>query len=189
MEEFFQKAIPFHPACFQIFAVVSRKLVGKVDMDGLANLRNGLYSNVSFPGWGSEVEISFSDVWLCHRGYEHLAANPVFVPGFRDLCQSAVSHDGTFDAYQSPFPERHPTRQPSPTRNDPFLELPVELKVQIVMQLSSEDIAALGLSSRAFTHLPTTVWRDLLIKELPWIYEAWSDDATPYRLSYFACAG
>ena len=49
----------------------------------------------------------------------------------------------------------------------------------MLLELSSKDIANLRLASRAFYHLPITLWHDLLQKELPWILEAWTDRPYP----------
>jgi hypothetical protein len=49
----------------------------------------------------------------------------------------------------------------------------------VLAHLSSRDIANLRLVSRAFYHLPITLWHDLMQKEMPWIWEAWTDRAYP----------
>ena len=36
------------------------------------------------------------------------------------------------------------------------------------------------LSSRAFTHLPISFFRRLVLDEMPWLYEAWSSETKPY---------
>jgi hypothetical protein len=34
--------------------------------------------------------------------------------------------------------------------------------------------------SRAFQHLPISLWHRLIIDDMPWLYEAWSLDPEPY---------
>jgi hypothetical protein len=59
--------------------------------------------------------------------------------------------------------------------------LPAEIIMQIVSQLEADDIAKLRLASRAFTHLPMSLWHQLIVKDMPWLYEAWSSDPIPYK--------
>jgi hypothetical protein len=116
--------------------------------------------------------------WQHHTGYEYLAANPVFVPALKRILESAlVSDEGTFSVHNSPFAGRHRRAAAS---QDLFLLLPIELILSIVSQLRSPDIAALRLASRAFTHLPISLWHQLIVREMPWLYEAWSSDPEPY---------
>lgn len=63
---------------------------------------------------------------------------------------------------------------------DVFLKLLKELIYEVVGYLGSTDIASLRLASRAFTHLPISLWLRLVIEEMPWLYEAWSNAVTPY---------
>jgi hypothetical protein len=113
-----------------------------------------------------------------HMGYEYLAANPVFVPALKPILESAlVSDEKAFSVHNSPFTER-PRR--AAVSRDLFLLLPIELILSIVSWLGSRDIAALRLASRAFTHLPISLWHQLILKEMPWLYEAWSSNPEPY---------
>lgn len=54
----------------------------------------------------------------------------------------------------------------------------------VLIQLSSRDIANLRLASCSFRRLPYTTWHDLMKKEMPWVWEAWTD--RPYLL--ISCA-
>jgi hypothetical protein len=130
-----------------------------------------------------DVRLAAEQVWQNYDGAEYLAANPVFINNFQDMCRSAMGQEGNFHANQSPFSQRPSEQTLTTNTNDLFFNLPVELKVQIVQHLTSKDLAALRLSSRAFTHLPGTVWNSLLRREMPFIYEAWSDHAAPYHWS------
>jgi hypothetical protein len=57
--------------------------------------------------------------------------------------------------------------------------LPQELGLQILFHLESKDVANLRLASHAFRQLPIYFWRHLTLKEMPWLWEAWSNDE-PY---------
>jgi hypothetical protein len=63
---------------------------------------------------------------------------------------------------------------------DLFGKLPEELRDMVLAPLSSADIANLRLASRSFRHLPFTLWHDLIKKEMPWIWEAWTDCPYPF---------
>ena len=114
------------------------------------------------------------------HGSEYLVANPVFIPGFRDICQSALQIDENFDIQQSAFSQREGRRDELGFK-DPFLQLPSELVQKVVDYLGSQEIAAMRLASRAFEHLPISLWHRLLITEMPFIYEAWRKNVTPYK--------
>lgn len=114
------------------------------------------------------------------HGSEYLVANPVFISGFRDICQSSLQIDKKFDIQQSAFSQREERRDKFHSA-DPFLQLPSELVQKVVDYLGSQEIAALRLASRAFEHLPISLWHRLLIAEMPFIYEAWRKNVTPYK--------
>jgi hypothetical protein len=88
--------------------------------------------------------------------------------------QDAIQHDPTFNPRNGAFdvPAYH-------GMGDVFDKLPLELRLQVVSYLPSSNIANLRLSSRAFRQLPIFLWRDLLLTEMPWLWEVWSDEA-PY---------
>ncbi|RFU72410.1 hypothetical protein TARUN_9860 [Trichoderma arundinaceum] len=172
--------LPFHPTCFEIFIRISKQKMGTVSLDSLMQLRSNHFCD-RFGERHPDVADARSDGWNwhCMIGSEYLAANPIFIPGFRALCEAAVSDAEGFDNRRSPFPDRSEDGELS-VLQDPFLKLPAELKQAIVWNLDSRDIAALRLASRAFYHLPMTLWHTLIVREMPWVYEAWCDDATPY---------
>ncbi|KAH6607714.1 hypothetical protein Trco_004027, partial [Trichoderma cornu-damae] len=175
------RVLPFHPTCFEIFIRISKQRMGVVSLDSLMELKSNQFTDM-FGERHPDVVNASSDGWSwhCMIGSEYLAANPIFIPGFRALCEAAVSNAESFDSRKSPFPERPTGEQPSVVPQDPFLELPAELKQAIAWHLGSGDIAALRLASRAFYHLPMSLWHTLMVREMPWIYEAWCDDPTPY---------
>ena len=62
---------------------------------------------------------------------------------------------------------------------DPFSCLPTELKHLIMENLDAKDIAALQLVSRAFRQFAVSIWYQQIRKDMPWLWEVWSDDV-PY---------
>jgi len=165
---------PFHPHCLEIYRRVSELRRGTTDMAGLAHWipTSEVWQKPEHPA----VERG-ADQWWCHRtGDEFLAANPLHIPGFSLLLDAAKRPRGTFDAKTSPFSAGSTT---SENFGDLFGRLPVELRDMIVASLGSKDIASLRLASRSFRHPPYTMWHDLMKKEMPWIWEAWSDRSYP----------
>ncbi|KAL7814154.1 hypothetical protein V8C44DRAFT_325930 [Trichoderma aethiopicum] len=179
--------LPFHPTCFEIFIRISRQRMGTVSLDSLMKLECNGSRNMFGTRHPDVVDARNRGwKWGCLLGSEYLAANPIFIPGFREICEAAVSDTEDFDSRGSPFPERMEEEEEerdvasSRAQGDPFWKLPTELKHAIAWTLDSRDIAALRLASRAFYHLPMTLWHALLVREMPWVYEAWCEDATPY---------
>ncbi|KAK2748368.1 hypothetical protein FQN57_001028 [Myotisia sp. PD_48] len=167
-------------------AASRRFLGGKVDIANLFRLRNeymddrGSNSLNAFSMLNPSLS-PFQDgqPWIHKFGSEYLAANPLFIPSFRPILDRAISDDAEFDVNGSPFltSTRIVNVSAAP---DLFQRLSLELKLKIVSHLNSSAIASLRLCSRAFTHLPISLWRQLITTEMPWIYEAWSSDPTPY---------
>jgi hypothetical protein len=117
--------------------------------------------------------------WSSDFGHEYLVANPIFVPSLKPIITSAVSDDENFNIKNSAFERRSADGQAA-NGSDPFLKLPPELIHKIIDHLDSPSIATLRLTTRAVEHLPISLWRSLVTKEMPWLYEAWSSDPEPY---------
>ncbi|KAF5539537.1 hypothetical protein FNAPI_10791 [Fusarium napiforme] len=162
----------FHPTCFEIFKRASIYRYGFVHINALTS-------------WGDErgepkfqlpehvaVKRARQRLWLHHAGDEFLAANPCFVPGLQGIFDS-VQNTCSSDDISSDVT--------SPNSTDIFSKLPQEIKLEILLQLDSWDIANLRLSSRTFRHLPQSLFYHLTLRELPWLYEAW----TSAPLSFF----
>ena len=169
---------PFHPHCLEMYRRVSVLRRGTTDMTDLAHWVERQYNErADHPA----VRRGTDQWWTHRRGDEFLAANPLHIPGLAVLLESAKRDQGTFDSRESPFGARSTTSQ---VTEDSFGRLPEEIRDIIVAPLSSKDIANLRTASRSFQHLPYTLWHDLMKKEMPWIWEAWSD--RPYPL--MSCA-
>jgi hypothetical protein len=180
-DELNEIGLPFHPTCFEIFLQSSRKFFGHVDIDMLVRIRDkAVLQQKAFPvRHHQDVSDEKEQVWKHTNGREYLVANPVFIPGFRSILEASVSSDEDFSVQHSAFDPR-PQGAPSSAQQDPFLALPKELIYVIVRGLKSQDIASLRLASRAFTQLPISLWYHLILEEMPYLYEAWSPDPTPY---------
>ncbi|KAH7007386.1 hypothetical protein EDB80DRAFT_457265 [Ilyonectria destructans] len=172
----------FHPTCFELFMIASRKSLGYVDADGLVNLWKHYCESIdtgeNFCERDQDVGKAFGKEWTHYTEDEYLAANPIFIPGFREMCETTISSDEGFNVQQSAFKPRRRSQEPS-SSNDPFLSLPSRLIPKIASYLTNDEISALRLSSHAFEQLPISLWHQLLVDEFPFIYEAWCDNARP----------
>ncbi|OBT62747.1 hypothetical protein VE03_07062 [Pseudogymnoascus sp. 23342-1-I1] len=180
-EEQRESGVAFHPACFELFKIISEHIFGIVNTNGLVELRNTCCTSGTkiFCDWGDDVENCREQCWLHFPGSEYLVSNPVFIPSFRDICEDALQTDEDFNVQQSAFSQRDWNHNQSVSA-DPFLKFPSELVQNVVSYLDSKEIAAMRLASRAFEHLPISLWHRLICVEMPCIYEAWRSDVTPY---------
>ncbi|KAI9651653.1 MAG: hypothetical protein M1831_000556 [Alyxoria varia] len=135
--------IPFHPSCFELFKRLSRQVRGFVDVDALVDWRN----------------------------HEYLVANPVEVPGLQALletcpkiCANSVSVSTLIAQY---------VRRPTIMRGtDPFTKLPKEIQHKVLEDMDPGDVANLRLVSREFLQLPNMFFKELVEREMPWLWEA-----------------
>jgi hypothetical protein len=165
-------AVPFHTACFDIFSRLSRKRFGYVNFEALGNWMFDRNSGDLHPTSSDPNVALSSDEWWVHRaGCEYLGANPVLIPRLWTILQAAIENDGDFDPRNGAFDVHVEERA-----GDVFSSLPLELRFQTLSYLASSDIASLRLASRTFRQLPVLTWRDLLVKEMPYLWEVWSDD-------------
>ncbi|KAK5126435.1 hypothetical protein LTR85_010671 [Meristemomyces frigidus] len=180
-------AMPFHPACLEVYKRASRLEVGESDIEGLTDWWTVEADYDSFHALQREVrdpnvrECARQE-WKHYGGTEYLAANPLFVPTLPALLEQALSSDPSFDARSGAF---NISEQPAvePISEDAFAVLPHELRMLILAELPSKDVANLRLASRTFRQLPIDFFHDLLLREMPWLWELWCD--VPY--SPWAC--
>ncbi|KAF9773453.1 hypothetical protein IL306_008735 [Fusarium sp. DS 682] len=166
--------MPFHPTCFEIFKRASMYRYGFINVEALATWAPQKDEpEMQIPKHEAVAKITDNN-WQHNVGDEFLAANPCFVPGLQYILDSVQN---TSDPDQSCSDEA----MPAPHATDFFSKLPQEIKLDILLQLDSWDIANLRLSSRAFRHLPQSLFYHLTLRELPWLYEAW----TSAPLSFF----
>ncbi|GFP53485.1 hypothetical protein TASIC1_0002066900 [Trichoderma asperellum] len=160
------RILPFHPACFELFIRISKLRMGEVRLDPLVRLESNSRNDV-FGERHPDVQDAKSDGWHwnCIPGSEYLVANPVFVPSLKVLFEAAMSNEESFNVQYSPFGDVPETPDTGYEAQDPFLALPAELRQAVVWNLDSREVANLRL----------------MVREMPWIYEAWCDDPTPYH--------
>ncbi|KAJ4333859.1 hypothetical protein N0V95_009325 [Ascochyta clinopodiicola] len=166
-------AVPFHPTCFDIFCRLSRKHFGHINVDALGEWIFDPHNPLEVDRVSSDPNVrSSSSQWWDHLdGCEYLSANPLLIPRLAPMLQAAIEKDDRFDPRDGAFDV--PTGD---NRGDAFSRLPLELRLQTLSYLNSSDIANLRLTSRTFRQLPILLWRDLLLKEMPYLWEVWSDD-------------
>lgn len=168
----------FHPYCLETYRRVSSLRLGKVDLLDLAEWVERQDSSAPLH---PAVRRGASQWWEYTPGDEFLVSDPLRIPALSSLFEAAHRPQQDFDARSSPFGEGDTD---SPRTPDIFGKLPGELHDMVLIQLSSKDIANLRLASPTFRRLPYTTWHDLLKKEMPWVWEAWTD--RPYLL--MSCA-
>lgn len=132
--------------------------------------------------------------WHHERGSEYLVANPVDIPGLRQLLEPPVhgaEQKTTFGASQSPNDsqtEIHRTPLSTPNAvKDPFSPLSAELTSMILDHLGSKDIANLRLATPVFRQLPSILFRRLLLEDMPWLYEVKELDVAQFDWYSFYC--
>lgn len=170
--------MPFHPACLEVYRRVSQLRFGNFNVSGLWQWRLLEGNSDTISHCDPAVQRGLDQEWRHKSGDEWLAANPLFVPALPRILQNAVHKNAaSVDASGSAFPTRRAgtrSKSQSTEREDCFEILPQEVLLQIIQALRSPDIAALRLASRTFTHLPILLWKKLLIKEKPWLWEVWN---------------
>ncbi|KAG4261317.1 hypothetical protein FPRO03_11868 [Fusarium proliferatum] len=167
-------AMPFHPTCFEVFKRASIYRYGFVNVKALVSwAQERAAPSMRLPEHAA-VKRARQMQWMHHAGDEFLAANPCFIPGLQDIIDSVQNIYSPDDICSDAAP-------PALNSTDMFSKLPQEIKLEILLQLDSWDIASLRLSSRAFRHLPQSLFYQLTLRELPWLYEAWA----PLPLSFF----
>lgn len=174
-------AMPIHPSCFEIFKHQSRQRLGGIDVNGLMGwwkVEDSYEDAYEFPRH-KDVSDGDEQWWCHHRGSEYLAANPVFVPGLKNLLLPAISTSPSFSVEDSAFSGGLNLVKTIDPANDPFLRLPQELKFYLLDHLSSPDIANLRLCSRGFYQLPVSLWHRLLVDEMPWLWEVDENSLPP----------
>jgi hypothetical protein len=180
-------AMPFHPTCLEIYKRLSTLSLGKVDINVLTSWWSleadfNLFHEMQSSHRDPNVRKCNDQNWTHWKGTEYLVANPVYIPQLRDIFATAVDtapdfspRNGAFNILES-MEER--------TGVDMFERLPVELRTEVLDNLSSKDIASLRLASRVFSQLPVSYFQNLLKRECPWLWEAWPTRLKPEQGLY-----
>jgi hypothetical protein len=170
-------ALPFHPACLEIYKRASLHRRGVIDMDGLGTEwwhREIDYENLDDVPRHPYVREAKEQFWEHNFGHEFLVANPCFVPGLHSLLASVVRDSNSPETRDNGIAVGADATLHGGDQADPFPRLPAEIIVMILSELGSTDIASLRLASRAFRQLPQAVFWGLTLRETPWLYEVWS---------------
>ncbi|KIN03069.1 hypothetical protein OIDMADRAFT_102868 [Oidiodendron maius Zn] len=181
--------MPFHPTCFDVFMHLSKLHFGRVDINGLMQWYKleGEYEEVhNFPR-AEGVHESGEQWWAHSRGLEYFAANPLFIPHLLPILRSAIHMEPSFNQQIGAFSVLESTLTSPGLSTDLFNTLPQELILDILFYLPSRSIANLRLASRAFRQLPISVFRTLLMDEMPFLWEVY-DSSPPFYWSTFTAS-
>lgn len=163
-------AMPFHPTCLEAFKRASLQRTGSIDIEGLTDWWSLDASYEVFHSFPRDPAVNCSQ-WHEHvSGAEFVAANPCFVPGLPAILASADRKADANFVYGSVFD----TSNASTGAGDVFSRLSQELRDILLVLLDPADIANLRLASRTFRQLPQSFFRSLILREMPWLWEAWS---------------
>jgi hypothetical protein len=181
-ERFIRGDLVFHPHCLEIYKRVSALRLGSTELTQVPAFADWWTGAEYRSPWSAPVHksvLACNGQWFQHSaGSEFIVADPLQIPALTTILEAAQRPRG-FDAKErSPFGEKDTTG--TDNNSDIFGKLPSELRDKVLTSLDSKDIANLRLSSMTFHHLPITLWRELIRKELPWIWEAWSDRPYPF---------
>ena len=170
----------FHPHCLEIYKRTAALRLGGAELTHVPAFadRWNTDGRGSSPPCHPSVSASGGQ-WFEHTsGHEFVVANPLQIPALTTIFEAARRSQDFNAKETSPFGAKRTTGTNS--NRDIFGKLPNELRDMVLSSLGSKDIANLRLASRTFRNLPTTLWRELIEKEMPWIWEAWSDRPYPF---------
>lgn len=169
------RGMPFHPACLEVFKRVTLSRYGVIDLEALTSwwtVEGTYHQFLRFPRHPAVTDAS-ERAWLHLRGDEFLAANPCFVPELPSILSSSTDKDtASVLPSETASPEVTGTKKTPAT--DVFLKLPSEINHEIALHLSFTDICNLRLVTRTFHGLPMSLFHKLVLRDMPWFYEAWT---------------
>ncbi|OAA75085.1 hypothetical protein LEL_07073 [Akanthomyces lecanii RCEF 1005] len=144
-------AMPFHPACFEVFKRASLKRFNTIDVAGLADWyqveSTYHFTDKIFPHDEAVRRATKDRVWNHVEGDEWIAANPCFVPALREEMQQLA----TDEEFAGPRPGEEET--------------------SIIGSI--DEIAQMNLSSEASANLPQSFYFGHIRHDMPWIWETW----------------
>ncbi|KAF7540049.1 hypothetical protein G7054_g1643 [Neopestalotiopsis clavispora] len=163
-----EPAMVFHPTCREVFKRVSMLRSGMVDYDALSTWWS-MSSGDGYDKFPRDEAVGRALSYRNRPGDEWVVANPCFISKLAPIvAASDRSDDSNFGLNTTVFGEAR--KAPG----DTFARLPRELLLMMLDPLDSKDIANLRLASRSFYQLPQSVFRTLILRECPWLWEAWS---------------
>ncbi|CAG9993127.1 unnamed protein product [Clonostachys byssicola] len=168
-------AISFHPTCLEIFKRACLHRYGEVQIQALTDWVS-LEATINvmlheFPR-DEAVRKGSSQYWDHWPGDEFLAANPCFIPTLESYLDTAMARGlAITDLHEVAVPIGD--FDSTSVGKDCFSKLPFEIRLEILAHMEPGDLANLRLASKAFRTLPQYLFRNLLQKNFPWVYEAW----------------
>lgn len=177
--------MPFHPTCLEVYKRASILHLGHVDIAGLASWYRFQSDYDTYDNFPRDAAVSdgHQQWWNHQEGNEWLAANPIFMPGLPIVLDSSMKHDSSslqqhdeLNVVEAAIKTSStiPTT-PNPTHSDPFALLPTEINHDVLGYLDPKDVANLRLVSRNFLQLPTSLFRQFMRDDMPWLWEVWTD--------------
>ncbi|KAJ6789438.1 hypothetical protein PWT90_00239 [Aphanocladium album] len=143
-------AMPFHPACFEVFKRASLKRFNTIDVAGLMGWyqveSTYHFTDKVFPHDEAVKRATKNQGWDHVEGDEWIAANPCFVPALQVEMQQLA----TTESFASP---------------------PLGHAASISDEI--DEIAQMNLSSEASSNLPQSFYFGHIRHEMPWIWETW----------------
>ncbi|KAH8662381.1 hypothetical protein BX600DRAFT_319071 [Xylariales sp. PMI_506] len=172
-----QYAMPFHPTCLEVFKRASLYRSGRVDMKGLTGWWAQEANYQSFYSFPRDPAVN-REQWFRHKlGDDFVAANPCFIRPLQNIISSSVQLGdeafvhGDFDG----------TKETTTVSTDTFSRLPESVRILVLLYLQPKDIANLRLASRTFLKLKQSIFRLLILRDMPWLWEVWSElDYSPW---------
>ncbi|KPM37530.1 hypothetical protein AK830_g9065 [Neonectria ditissima] len=152
-----------------MYAKVSNRRLGRVDLDGLWHWRE-ILSNLGLYGMGHQQapqrrpEVArgrelWDQPWRHLAGDEWLAANPVEILGTREALRScAANHANTQDGSQLP-------------NNTGLLALPPELVGRVLSLLDPADLGMMADTCRALYQYTHPIFKARITRDMPWLWE------------------
>lgn len=166
-------SMPFHPTCLEIFKRASLDRYGVIDLHGLGSwyrVGDGL-EWYDFPR-DEAVDSARDGCWLHNPGDEYLVANPCSITEL----DAMISKTRVGNTSADPQVRDHRGSaggKPSPSR-DIFQRLPYDVQCNIAALIGFRDLTNLRLVSSTFRDLHPSVYHEMVLREMPWFYEAWS---------------
>ncbi|KAL3452847.1 hypothetical protein BJX65DRAFT_264933 [Aspergillus insuetus] len=162
--------IPFHPWCLGMFLQQCRFRLDYLPINELV----WMFLNPPHEAIEWLMMKFFHSEEKSMRGEgRRITKNPFSVSELRPLLERATATGLSFSVDDTPFKIRRDTTR------DCFSKLPQELRLSLLENLRPGDIASLRLASRSFDYIPIFFWYRLLCRDMPWIWEVWSDEP-PY---------
>ncbi|KAH7176784.1 hypothetical protein EDB81DRAFT_773570 [Dactylonectria macrodidyma] len=168
-------ALPFHTTCLEVFKQASLHRTGNIDIAALTGWWEIEGDHKRTPDFPRDPAVTKSptNYWCHFQGDEYLVADPCRVPGLDSLLEMGQQAQELNTTQPSLIVQAEPSLQ-EPATQDPFLRLPQEVRTMILLEVPFDDVVNLQLSSRAFWDIGDAVFRNLVVRDWPWMWEAWS---------------